>query len=207
MKKLFLVLMASLALGATPLMADKVVDSFAKPGDLIPQAGLGFAFYGYGLGYSVAPGIEYGLAQVKLSEQFPINFGASVRGVYSSYSYSSSYYGGSDYTIGWNYLGLGAFATAHYTLKYLKLGSDFWNHVDYYLALGLAFASEGPFGTYVDQYKKDYPSGHLYDSVFWLGLSGYSGVAYHFDDHLAVYLEFDNFAYSASTILGVSYKL
>jgi hypothetical protein len=206
-KKLFLVLMASLALGATPLMADKVVDSFAKPGDLTLQAGLGLAYYGFGIGFSVAPGVEYGLAQVKLSEQFPINFGASVRGFYSTYSYSTSYLGSSSDSIAWNYLGLGAFATAHYTLKYLKLGSDFWNHVDYYLALGLAFSSETPSGSWVDQWKKDNPGSHSWDSILWFGLSGYSGVAYHFDDRLAVYLEFDNFAYSASTILGVSYKL
>jgi len=201
-KKLFLVLMASLALGATPLMADKVVDSFAKPGDFSAQAGLGLLFYGYGVGFSVSPGVEYGLAQVKLSEQFPINFGVAARGFYTSYEYS--YF--SSYTWGYTYFGLGGYGTAHYSLKNLHLGSDFFNHVDYYLGLGVGFTAATPTGTYAKYYKDQTGSDFTTGFAGGIGLVGYSGVSYYLNDHWAIFVEYTNFAYIGATQLGALYK-
>lgn len=95
---------AVLLLGTTLTLGLSAADNYAKPGDLTASAGLGLNFYGWGMGFSLLPGVEYGLAESQFAPQFVVDFGFAGRGYYSSYSYNYS----ATYTYGYTYLGLGA---------------------------------------------------------------------------------------------------
>ena len=79
----------------------------------------------------------------------------------------------------WGGLAGGVYGTAHYSWKSLGTSFDWLNRLESYIGIGVEVL----------------PS---------LGLSSYSGSAYHFDNHLAAFLEYD--AIGGGTVLGASYK-
>lgn len=74
-------------------------------------------------------------------------------------------------------VGAGAYATAHYSWKAAHTDIDWLNHFETYLGLGLAFVPN-------------------------LGLDGFVGLSYHFDNRWALYVESNSYA----ATIGGSYR-
>jgi hypothetical protein len=141
------------------------------------------AFVGVGLGYgiTVVPGVEWIWGDWKLGDVFPLAIGAAARGAVNFYS---------DY---WSSYGAAGFVTAHVGLKGLDI-PEFLQKFDFYAGVGLGF------------YYYSWASGYTTtNDDFRFGLANTEGTAFHINDKLAVYGEYNYWGYSRG-VLGVLYR-
>ncbi len=163
------------------------IDSVYKPGDFTVSASVGL---GYGLSLAVYPGAEFFLAQARIADVLPLDFGIAARGFYSSYSTSSF-----GYDWGWTAFGAGAFGTVHLSFREFDIPFKYMDNMDFYIGLGVKFDSF----TYTG------------DATYWtgsyggIGFASIGGVNYFFNDHLALVLEGTYWGVGGGTI-GLLYK-
>ncbi len=181
-KMLIAVFILSLAIPALSFSAPATVDAYLQPGNLTLSVGVGFGYY-WGFNIAVYPGVEFILAQIKIGDVFPLQFGVGARGLVNPY-FGPGYSGLT--------LGAGAFGTVHLPLKGLDLPYDFLDPFDLYIALGLAL--------YFDM--NDYWG---YTSP--IGFATFSGFNYFLSDNFAVYLEGGYFGYYGGGVVGILLKL
>lgn len=181
---IIVLLMATTAFAKTKSVK---IDSVYKPGDITVSASVGF---GYGFSLAVYPGAELFLAQTRIADVLPLDFGVAARGFFSSYSTSS--YG---YEWGWTAFGAGVFGTAHLSFREFDIPFKYLDNMDFYIGLGVKFDSFIYTG----------------DSYYWSDYGGFNfasiaGVNYFFNDHLAIVLEGTYWGGGGGTI-GLLYKL
>jgi hypothetical protein len=178
MKKLALllaVLVLILAIPGAAFAQKSNWDGLVHKGDLAAFLGVGF-----GWGFTIAPGVEWAFADVKIGDTVPLAFGVVGRGMVNFYpNYFTSY-------------GIGALASAHMGLKGLDI-PKFLQNLDFYIALGLGVS----FFNYV---SSTYDFGDVQ-----FGFATTDGVAYYFNDKWAVYLEGTYWGYSGGGAIGVRY--
>jgi len=189
MKRKVIVLIALVLVLALPALSfadsnDVKWDSYLKPGNIVVSAGIGL---GWGLSVAIYPGVEVIMAQIKLADVVPLQFGAAVKGMINPYGWAG--YSGL-------FLGAGGFATAHLSFKGLDLPFDYLDKLDYYLGLG--FSVNFDTGGYFSDY---------YNSGINIGFASYSGLSYFLNDNLAIYLEGNYWAYYGGGTVGVIFKL
>jgi hypothetical protein len=160
MKRIFLASIGFLVLGSIPALA---LDSYSQPGSITGQLGLG-PYWGNGGGFNLQAGVDGGLGQISLARGVPLDLGVAGRaGVFSSAGVDAA-----------------AFATAHFSWKFLGSKWDWLNRMESYAGLGIQVL----------------PS---------LSLAGYLGANFHFDNHWALFLEASALDY-AGTVIGASYR-
>ena len=178
MKKLGLLLAAVVLLLAIPgaAFAQSNWDGLVHKGDFAAYVGVGF-----GWGFTIAPGVEWAFADVKVGNTVPLAFGLAGKGMINFYpDYFTAY-------------GVGALATVHLGLKGLDI-PEFLQNLDFYIGLGLGIS----FFNYNAGSTLDYG-----DVQF--GFATADGVAYYFNDKWAVYLEGTYWGYSGGGAIGVRY--
>lgn len=177
MKRLALVLALAVLLLAIPgtAFAQKNWDGLVHKGDFAAFVGFGF-----GWGFTIAPGVEWAFADVKIGDTVPLAFGLVGRGMINFYpDYFTSY-------------GIGALLSAHLGLKGLDI-PEFLQNLDFYIAAGVGIS----FFNYVSAF---YDFGDVQ-----VGFATTDGVAYYINDKWAVYLEGTYWGYSGGGAIGVRY--
>jgi hypothetical protein len=145
-------------------------------GDFSVLAGVGF---GYGL--TVAPGVEFTVVDFKIGDVVPLAIGVSAKGMINFYPGF------------WTSYGVGGFATVHLGFRGLDI-PEFLQRFDVYASAGVGFS----YFTYV---------GSLFTyGDYSLGFASSDGVAYFFNDKLAVYAEGMYWAYVGGATVGVLFK-
>ena len=176
MKKLVLVLAVVLVLVIpSTAFAQKNWDGLVHKGDLAAFVGIGF-----GWGFTVAPGVEWSFADVKIGNTVPLAFGVEGKGMINFYPGF------------WTSYGVGALLTAHLGLKGLDI-PDFLQRLDFYIGAGVGL-SWFSYDTGVSTY-----------GAMNVGFATSDGVAYYFNDKWAVYLEGTYWGYSGGGAIGVRY--
>jgi hypothetical protein len=185
MKRWTVVLLTGLACLAMPLAAEAQEAGVAgvdvpqfQTGELTLSAGAGF-----GVGFSIAlyPGVEYPLAQVQITDAFPLSFGVAARGLLNFFSGGTAF-------------GLGGFGTVHFAFRTLDMDTNALDPVDVYLGIGLVFNSV------------DY-SGTEFDPRDGLGFATIGGISYFINDSLAFFLEGNYWSWYGGATIGVLYQL
>ncbi len=164
------------------------IDSVYKPGDYTVSGSVGF---GYEFSLVIYPGAEFFLAQARIADVLPLDFGVAARGFFNSYSTSSF-----GYDWGWTAFGVGVFGTVHLSFREFDIPFKYLDNMDFYIGLGLkvdSFTYTGDYSSYSDS------------SNGGLGLASIVGVNYFFNDHFALVLEGAYWSYGGGTI-GLLYK-
>ncbi len=186
MRKKILVVMLIVGMFMIPALSfagsdDVNWDSYLRPGNFIMQAGVGWG-WGWNAWYSgfgVYGGAEMIMAEYKIADIIPLEFGAAAKGAVTFGVFGMG-------------INAGALATAHLSFKGLNLPFDYLDNLDVYIGLGL--------GMTLDMSS--------YATVpFQLGLASSSGASYFLNDNLAIYLEETYFANFWASSLGVLLKL
>jgi len=178
MKKLVLGLVLAVVLLAVPstVFAQTVDwDGQFHKGDFAAFAGLGI---GYGI--TIVPGVEWIWGDWKLGDALPLAAGAAVRGAVNFYS---------DF---WSSYGAAGLVTARLGFKGLDI-PEFLQNFELYAGVGLGF------------YYYNWASGYLGGDEFSVTFASNSGTAYHINEKLAVYGEYNYWGYSRG-VLGVMLK-
>jgi hypothetical protein len=172
MKRLALVLALAVLLLAIPgaAFAQKNWDGLVHQGDFAAFVGFGF-----GWGFTIAPGVEWAFADVKIGDTVPLAFGLVGRGMINFYPGF------------WTSYGVGALLSAHLGLKGLDI-PEFLQNLDFYIAAGVGFSF--------------FSEAVSYNLV---GFATTDGVAYYINDKWAVYLEGTYWGYSGGGAIGVRY--
>ena len=126
-KTIIAVLFVVIALTPAVLFAQDAPDtinweSFYHPGSLNASAGVGWPVWGFG----VQGGAEFFLAQIKIADTIPLDFGVAGR---AGISFSGPYSGMA--------LAFGGYGTAHLTFGGLDLPFDYLDNLDLYFGLGI----------------------------------------------------------------------
>ena len=180
MKKWLLALVVGtllLAIPASVFAQNPDWDGNYKKGDFAVFGGVGFG----GLGITIIPGVEFSLAEWKVGDVVPLTFGVAAKGSINIYSGF------------WTAYGVGALGTVHLGFRGLDI-PEWLQNFDVYVSLGLGvsfFSYSSGTSTYGD-------------SKF--GFITANGVAYFFNEKLAVYAEGNYWSYSGGATLGVLYK-
>jgi len=178
MKRLALVLALAVLLLAIPgaAFAQKGWDGLVHQGDFAAYVGVGF-----GWGFTIAPGVEWAFADVKIGDSVPLAFGLAGKGMINFYpNFFTSY-------------GVGALVTAHLGLKGLDI-PEFLQNLDFYIGAGIGLS------------WFNYDAGSTLDfGAFHVGFATADGVAYYINDKWAVYLEGTYWGYSGGGAIGVRY--
>ena len=179
MKKLVLGLVLAVVLLAVPstVFAQTVDwDGQLHKGDLSAFAGVGL---GYGI--TIVPGVEWIWGDWKLGDVLPLAAGAAVRGAINFYS---------DY---WSSYGAAGFVTARVGFMGLDI-PEFLQKFEIYAGVGLGF------------YYYSWATGYTTTlDDFRFGFANTEGTAFHINDKLAVYGEYNYWGYSRG-VLGVMLK-
>jgi len=153
------------------------------------------ASYLFPLGVALYPGAEMILAQVKVADEIPLDFGAAARGQIGFNRVGT--YLGTNY--GYTTFGAGAFGTAH--LSFADMGDhalEFLKNFDFYISLGVAFN----YFTYTgDWFGADTQN-------FRIGAASFEGVNWYINESLALKLEYVYWGYmGSSATIGVQLTL
>ena len=176
MKKLVLVLAVILVLALpSTVFAQKNWDGLVHRGDFAAFVGVGF-----GWGFTIAPGVEWCFADVKVGKTVPLAFGLMGKGMINFYPGF------------WTSYGVGALATAHLGLKGLDI-ADFLQRLDFYIGAGVGLS------------WFSYDTGISTYGSMNVGFATADGVAYYFNDKWAIYLEGTYWGYSGGGAIGVRY--
>ena len=155
MKQVVVLSCLLMILGVSAVSAD--ANTWAKPGTVTAQAGVGIYWGGLG---QLSGGVDVGLGQVVFAPTFPVDFGVAGRVALTTGA-----------------LGASAYGTASYSWRALRTGQAWVDNLETYLGLGVAILPN-------------------------LGLDGLGGVAYHFNNQWAVFVEGAQFG----SVLGAAFR-
>ncbi len=173
-------------------------DSYLKPGNMIATGAVGWGGgYGYGLNdgfysdFGLGGGLEVIVAQVKIANVVPLQFGAAGKGFFGFLGWGSG-------------LIAGGYGTAHISFKGIDLPFEYLDNIDSYLGMGLGISLGLVGGSYYGYYNAP-------PAPFVLGFSFVLGSSYFLNDKVAIYAEevtipgFTGYAWTGT--LGVLVKM
>lgn len=192
MKKfvILLVILSMLFLFSSGAFAEgSTIESVYDPGDFTVSGSVGF---GYGFSLAIYPGAEFFIAQTRVGDVLPLDFGVAARGFFNTYSTSN--YG---YDWGWTAFGLGAFGTVHLSFQEFDIDFKGLDNLDFYIGLGLKFDSFTYTGDYASYYDESYAG---------IGFASIAGVNYYLNNNWALVLEGNYWGNYGGGLIGILYK-
>ena len=139
-----------------------------------------YAGVGIGLGFTIAPGVEWCFADVKVGNVVPLAFGLAGKGMINFYPGF------------WTSYGVGALATMHLGLKGLDM-PVFFQNFDFYISAGVGL-SWFSYNLGVSRY-----------GAMNVGFATADGLAYYINKHWAVYLEGTYWGFTGGATIGARY--
>jgi len=202
-RRTLLVLVLAFVLAVAVLPAQVSAPWFGthyQPGNVAFSLGAGLGFGG-GFGISLYPGAEIIFAKVRPADVFSIDFGAGVKGAFSSWTYgvSPSY--------GFMTLGAAPFVSAHFGLRGFSGGelANYLERLDFFTAFGLGYQTFIPTGSW----------GSIAEPTGGLAFANFSGLNYFLTESIAITVNTNYFygwnssvsAGAFSTGIGVVFKI